>query len=406
LEQNKVIILGSHFNALSMTQIFGKEGIPVEVMADIKDQAGRSKYAKWIKSPNPINAPNAFKNFLTAHCKKHHIKPVIIPSMDQWAFLLAQCDLEKKGLAYTVVDTIETLSLVLNKDQFNNYCEEKKFSIPKIFSIAHFNTIPASSFPLIAKPNFRMSPDQEEAEESLSAAVNRYRLRKFLSKEELQLFIEKTPRRILDLLVLQEYISGNSDCMITYGVYCENGNVLGDFEGRKVRGYPHEYGDCMVGKQEKIPAFIKAESQQLLKAINYNGIAEVEYKIDSQKGSYHLIEINPRSWSWVGITQFTKHNLPLLAYQSKLGLTATENKQEVKDKEVLFRRRTYDRFNCLYRYKKTYPAWSMSKNAWKKSFEEKFVYDIEAAHKDYMQWIYTFLKNNLILYVNWFLRNK
>lgn len=389
-----------------MAQIFGKENIPVEVISDIKDQAGRSKYAKWVKSPNPISDPNGFKAFLITHCKSQKEKPVVIPSMDQWAYLLAQCELEQKNIAYTVVDDVETLTLLLNKDQFNSFCEEKKYSIPKLFSLNTFMDIPDDSFPLVAKPNFRMSPDDEGENESLSNEVNKYRLRKFKNKEELSVFIENTPPKIQQLLVLQEYISGISDTMITYGVYCENGEVLGSFEGRKVRGYPHDYGDCMVGKQEKVPDFIRNESHEILKAINYNGIAEVEYKIDSEKGTCHLIEINPRSWSWVGITQFTKFNLPLIAYQSKLGLEIGENPQEIKDIEVYFRRRTYDRFNCLYRYKRSYPKWNMTAKSWKNSFKGKFIYDIESSHKDYAQWIYTYLKNNFILYVNWFIRNR
>ncbi len=389
-----------------MVQIFGTRNIPVEVISHQKDQAGRSKYAKWIKSPDPISSPEAFKSFLIDYCKKQKVKSVVIPSMDQWAYLLAQCELEKKGIAYSVVDTTDTLTLLLNKDQFNRYCEEKGFSIPKIFTISDYTAIPDASFPLVAKPNFRMSPSNKADKANLTNEINKYRLCKFNSKEELASFIESTPQIIKERLVLQEYISGNSDCMITYGVYCENGKIIGDFEGRKVRGYPHDYGDCMVGKQEEIPEFIKQESVELLKELNYSGIAEVEYKIDSKKGSCHLIEINPRSWSWVGITQYTKHNLPLIAYQSKLGLPIQQNPDEVKGKEVYFRRRSYDRFNCIYRYKKSFPTWSMSIKDWKNSFKGKFVYDIEMAHQDYGQWIYTFLKNNFILYVNWFIRKK
>lgn len=391
-----------------MAQIFGVKNIGVIVMSNKKSHAGRSRYAKWVKSPCPLTSPKKFMDFLENFCRNEKDKPVVIPSMDQWAFLLAKCNLEKKNIAFSVVDDISTLSLLLNKDKFNYFCEEKQFSIPRIYELENHHNIPDEAFPVVAKPNFRMSPDKgnEEENSDLSAKVNRYRLRKFIDNAELKQFVHTTPAEILNLLVLQEYIAGNSDRMITYGVYCENGEILGDFEGRKVRGYPHDYGDCMVGKQEQTPEFIKKEAKTILKEINYNGIAEVEYKIDSEKGSCHLIEINPRSWSWVGITQFTKYNLPLLAYESKLGLPKSKNRDEVKSTEVYFRRKTYDRFNCLYRYKKTFPSWSMSAKEWKNSFKGKFVYDIEAANKDYGQWFYTFIKNNLVLYINWFIRNK
>ena len=40
----------------------------------------------------------------------------------------------------------------------------------------------------------------------------------------------------------------------------------------------------------------------IVKDLNYSGIAEFEYKKDLSTGRYRLIEVNPRSWSWIGIT--------------------------------------------------------------------------------------------------------
>lgn len=406
MTKNKVIILGSHFNALSMVQIFGKENIPVDVLSDVKDHAGRSKYANWIKTPNPIHAPENFKKFLIAYCKKEASKPVVIPSMDQWAYLLSQCNLEKNRLAHAVVDCPETLKILLNKDDFSNFCTKNGFSVPKKYEFQNVQNIPSESFPLVIKPNFRMNPSGTAEQSITSAELNKLRFVIIRNKLELDTFIQTHPHTILSELVLQEYISGFSDSMITYGVYAKNGEIIGAFEGRKVRGYPHEYGDCIVGKESDIPIQIKEEAKQLLRTLNYSGIAEIEYKQDSIKGSCHLIEVNPRSWSWIGITQFTEHNLPLIAYRDKLGLPQLPNSSRIEDQEIYFRRRSYDRFNCLYRYPKFFPAWAMSRSKWKKFFNGKFTYDIETANKDYAQWAYTYLKNNIILYTNWFLRNK
>ena len=52
---------------------------------------------------------------------------------------------------------------------------------------------------------------------------------------------------------------------------------------------------------------------------NYQGIAEVELKIDSRDGKAKLIEINPRVWRYIGFCIRCGVNFPLLACELALG---------------------------------------------------------------------------------------
>lgn len=140
--------------------------------------------------------------------------------------------------------------------------------------------------------------------------------------------------------------------------------------------------------------------------MNYSGIAEVEYKRDTVHKAFRLIEINPRSWSWVGITQFTAHNLPMLAYLSKTGQELPTSNPNQKQKKVVFKKAIPDRFNALYRYPKTFPKWQQSRKQLKTEFKEDFVMRAEFMHKDYWQWIYSWCFENAVLYINWFIRKK
>lgn len=45
------------------------------------------------------------------------------------------------------------------------------------------------------------------------------------------------------------------------------------------------------------------QSKKLLKALNYTGVCEVEYLKDPGDGQYKLIEINARTWLWVGLAR-------------------------------------------------------------------------------------------------------
>ena len=92
--------------------------------------------------------------------------------------------------------------------------------------------------------------------------------------------------------------------MHSVGILADNGRLLTLFSGRKVRGFPADVGNCMVGMIQACPIHVLEEVKKITSELGYTGIAEFEYKIDSSTGHYRLIEINPRTWSWIGITRF------------------------------------------------------------------------------------------------------
>ena len=44
-------------------------------------------------------------------------------------------------------------------------------------------------------------------------------------------------------------------------------------------------------------------SHKLLSALNYTGVCGIEYLLDPRDGLYRLIEINARTWLWVGLAK-------------------------------------------------------------------------------------------------------
>jgi hypothetical protein len=43
---------------------------------------------------------------------------------------------------------------------------------------------------------------------------------------------------------------------------------------------------------------LKEYGERLLKEANYNGICEVEFKLDDRDNQYKLLEVNARTWKW------------------------------------------------------------------------------------------------------------
>ena len=59
-------------------------------------------------------------------------------------------------------------------------------------------------------------------------------------------------------------------------------------------------------------------TKKILTEMNYHGVSEVEFMLDSRDGKYKLIEINARFWGWHTIAIAAGVDLPYLSYLDML----------------------------------------------------------------------------------------
>lgn len=69
------------------------------------------------------------------------------------------------------------------------------------------------------------------------------------------------------------------------------------YTARKLRQYPINFGSASLLVPEDNDEVARL-SVQLLEAMDFNGIAGVEFKLDADDGCYRLIEVNPRPSLW------------------------------------------------------------------------------------------------------------
>jgi D-aspartate ligase len=119
--------------------------------------------------------------------------------------------------------------------------------------------------------------------------------------------------------MVQELVPGGDETLYTVGSYLKrDGTALGIFSGRKLRQTPPGIGTCRVGeavwKQEAVDAALR-----LLRAFDYFGLSQVEFKRDARDGSFKLMEINPRLWQWHSLATACGVDLPRIAYADLTG---------------------------------------------------------------------------------------
>ncbi|TYL37230.1 ATP-grasp domain-containing protein [Natronococcus pandeyae] len=381
------IVFNCAYNGLSIIQELGRRGVDVHALDSFRNIGTTSKYATYHSCPNPTTDEEGFIEFLLEIAPEFDDTPVLIPTNDHWAAAVARHRDRLAKHYHPCVADAQTVDLLLNKDAFGEWALEQGHPVPRSWAGSEVGEIPDDAFPVAAKPSdatgvpdmmfdskiallynklFGSESEEEltETERDVVEALSEIRLEVLESRAELDRFVTEYDD-VLEHFVIQEYVRGMSDQMYTVGVYANEGTIKGLFTGRKVRGYPPDVGDCKVGQAQSVPDHLINSVESMCDELGYHGIAEFEFKRDAETGEYYLIEINPRSWSWIGITPACGVSLPWMSYADLAGVEQIEfAKSSVADGSVTWAKVFEDALNCLYFYHQSHKEWAMDPKSW------------------------------------------
>lgn len=117
-------------------------------------------------------------------------------------------------------------------------------------------------------------------------------------------FHERQPRPIV-----QEFITGEG-----YGfeaLYSSEGQLVASFQHRRLVECPPKGGPSAVCESVKLPA-LENYGSRLLDALGWTGVAMVEFRRCATTGAFRLLEINPRFWGSLPLSEAAGVNFPAL----------------------------------------------------------------------------------------------
>ena len=144
--------------------------------------------------------------------------------------------------------------------------------------------IPLGEFPVVVKPSRSVSgPDGHRHKANVAYAE---------SPEQLQRVITELATES-DCLLIQRRIEGPG-----VGVFLLRwqGEIIASFSHRRIREKPPSGGVSVCCESVALPPALLAQSVSLLDALDWSGVAMIEYKQDARTGRHYLMEINPRFW--------------------------------------------------------------------------------------------------------------
>ena len=368
---NSAFVFNCNYNGLGV--IHGlKECKNLSIYAlDIERTVGtHSKYVHYLRIPDVLKDEKGFVNFLLNLNISPSKKVILFPTNDHWVEAVSRNQnlLSQKYILCS--PKYDTLEKILSKDVFASILEEIGIPIPKVYKSSI--SLDELEYPIAIKSVQRRRAANDDLGEIKATVSDELRFVICKNKEEAFKQLNYAKENNVPVY-FQQIVHGNSSSMRTIGLFANQGIIKGLFYGKKVRGYPAQYGDCIVGEAEEIPDWAREYAKKIISHISYTGIAEIEFMIDENSGKPYFIEMNPRSWSWIEICRHLDLNLAKIAYENLvLGIDTPYKEAYVnKTKPVRFYKVLEDFVNCLKKYQKDgFSEWSMSFSQWRNELQK------------------------------------
>jgi D-aspartate ligase len=138
--------------------------------------------------------------------------------------------------------------------------------------------------------------------------------------EQLNDLFRKATRQIRpEEILIQEIIPGTGRQQYSYCAFFRDGVGQSTLVARRLRQHPREFGRAATYVETIELPEVEELSERFLKAINYYGLAEVEFKQDPRDGKFKLLDVNARTWGFHSIGVPAGVDFPYLLYADQVG---------------------------------------------------------------------------------------
>lgn len=314
------VVMNLFYTGLGIARSLGERGVPVIGLTAHRSAYGNfSRYLKAVRCADSSTEPEILLDQLIALGQKLGRRSVLFPTRDSDLVLLDRFRQQLDPYFQLVMPAADALERCLNKWETFRWATQVGVPTPKSWLIQDHDDLRRASdeitYPCVLKPlaahHWRTGDNW--------ALVGQRKAISVASREELASEYSSVARAEPRTLV-QEIIRGGDECLVIAGCYMDQQSIFqAGFNIQKLVQVPAGFGTgCIVQTADRPELFERTIA--LLRAMEFSGIAEVEYKWDAANHEYKLIEVNPRPWDQHRLGAATGVDLMYFAYCDYAGL--------------------------------------------------------------------------------------
>jgi D-aspartate ligase len=309
------VVIGGDYQGLGIVRSLGKKGVPICVVDDEYSISRFSRYTTHFARVEDLrHQRNAVQSLLKVGERLGLQGWVLYPTREE---LVAALSLHRAELSRVFrVPTPSWESVQWAWDKRNTYRLAQKLEIPT----------PATYYP--------ESPDQlEELEEwtppfAIKPAIKEHffyatkaKAWRADSHSELRTLLRKASElgRPGEIMV-QEVIPGDGSHQFSYCAFFRGGEAVGKMVVCRRRQHPLQFGRASTYVETVDIPILEELSERFLRAIDYYGLVELEYKLDPRDSQYKLLDVNARTWGYHSLGARAGVDFSYLLYSDQVGL--------------------------------------------------------------------------------------
>lgn len=308
--QVPVVMDAAWANGLGVIRGLGRIGLKSLALSHAPRAIGRSsRYAVGLQCPDPAHEPARLVDFLVALGQQLPHKGVLLVTDDSYLMALARAHQRLRQDYCLTFPEYQALTPIMDKLRQYQIAVQCGVLTPRTVFLGQESDVfcwPNDRYPALIKGR-------------IGKGFQRAHGHQVLLVHNLAELLQCYHRYGQHGLVLQEIIPGDDDNLYTLGAYVSpRGQLLAAFTGRKLQQSPPGFGTCRLGESLVSPT-VREQGVALLEALNFHGVAQVEFKLDPRDGKFKLIEINARFWLWHSLATYCGVSLASIAYLDAVG---------------------------------------------------------------------------------------
>lgn len=315
----QIFITDGHWRkSLAAVRALGRMGLRVTVGESNRIMtAAFSRYCnRAVVYPSHLNKPSEFLTFLFRELSQDHYQ-MLLPMEEETMVLISQHHSDFSRRTYVPIVSYDKLQIARRKDKILHLAEKLGIPIPRTWYVENLSQLDrlkmSLNYPLVIKP--RMSSGAI----GVSYPKNSEEL-----MEQYKTVHRRFPYPLIQELIPHEGLGFGASFLLD-----ERGQVKASFVHKRLREYPVTGGASTLRESVRRDD-IRDMALALLKALNWFGVAMVEFKLDPRDGIPKLMEVNPRFWGSLSLAVNAGVNFPYLLYLMSRG----ENFKPVENYQI------------------------------------------------------------------------
>jgi D-aspartate ligase len=307
------LVIGGDHPGLAIARSLGRRGIPVYIIEDQHSISVFSKYVtKVIRVPDIRDEQKTVNSVLEVG-RRFGLKGwVLFPTRDE---TVAAFSLHRDRLAEFFRVTTPPWDVIRWAwDKNNTWKLAEKIGIPspRTWNVKSADELPSlyPYLPLAVKPAVKEHFFYATGAKAWRAET----------PEQLQELFKRAAREIkVEDIMLQEIIPGDGKQQLSYCAFFRDGRAHSTLLARRMRQHPREFGRAATYVETVELPEIQEIADRFLRAMDFYGIVEVEFKQDPRDGKYKLLDVNARAWGFHGLGQAAGVDFPYLLFADQFG---------------------------------------------------------------------------------------